>query len=422
MTEVLQAARADGVLIIGGGQAGGRAAEALRAAGFDGQIRIISEEAEAPYERPSLSKEMLLKPQQETIVRVLPEARYEELGIGLTLGASVAALDRTRRQVVLADGSSHKYGALILATGARVRELTVPGANAETCHYLRTVEDSRRIRDRLGPDVRLLVIGAGFIGLEVAAAARQRGAKVMVADVAPQVLGRVVPAELGEFYKAYHESRGVEVRLGAAISSIVRQPGGLVASFADGTEWQADLIVAGIGVIPNAELAADAGLEVQRGIVVDEFGVTVDPHVMAAGDVAAAWHPLLGRRVVLESWQNAQNQAIKMARNLAKPEERAPHADIPWFWSDQFDLNLQMAGLPPPDCRCVRRGEPASRGWVLFAMQGARIAGAMAVNAPRELRAARELIALGVELDDAALAAPETNLAELVRKAKAAPR
>lgn len=422
MNEVLDAARADGVVIVGGGQAGGRAAEALRAAGFEGAVRIIGEEAETPYERPSLSKEMLLNPQQETIARVLPQARYEELGIGLTLGVPVTSLDRTRRQVLLADGSSYKYGALIIATGARVRELTVSGADTGACQYLRTIEDSRNIRNRLRPDVRLLIIGAGFIGLEVAAAARQRGAKVLVADVASQVLGRVAPAELGEFYKAYHESRGVEIRLGITLSAIERRSAGLTACFADGTEWQADLIVAGIGVIPNAELAADAGLEVQRGIVVDEFGATADPHIMAAGDVAAAWHPVLGRRILLESWQNAQNQAIKAARNLARPEERAPHADVPWFWSDQFDLNLQIVGLPSADCRYVRRGSPASRGWMLFAMQGERVTGAFAINAARDLRAARELIAARAVLADAVLAAPETNLSELVHNARTALR
>jgi NADPH-dependent 2,4-dienoyl-CoA reductase/sulfur reductase-like enzyme len=415
MNPVLEAARADGVLILGGGQAGANAAQALRAAKFDGAVRIIGNEAELPYERPSLSKEMLLLPERETIVRVLPESRYAEREITLTLGTSAVALDRERRRVVLADGSKHGYGAVIFATGSRPRQLEVPGA--ETCLYLRSLADSRRLRDRLGRDVRLLVIGAGFIGLEVAASAIKLGAKVTVADAAPQVLGRIAPPILAEFYQSYHRAQGVDLRLGVQLARIAQRNGAQVAEFSDGSAVAADIILVGIGVIPNAELAAKSGLAVERGIVVDAFGATADPHVLAAGDVAQAWHPTLGRYVLLESWQNAQNQAIAVARNLVG-EHRVAHADVPWFWSDQFDLNLQIAGLTTPGCRFVRRGPADARSWMLFAMEQDRIVAAMAINAPRELRAARELIALGAPVADHLLAAADTNLAALVRNAK----
>lgn len=413
-----EAARADGIVIVGAGQAGGRAAEALRGEGFDGPLTLIGDESEYPYERPSLSKEMLLDPDRETIAWVQTADYYVSQRIQLHLGVGAAGIDRVRRRVLLSDGKEIGYGALILATGSSPRAIEVPGADA--CHYLRTLDDSRRLCRRLCPGSRLLVIGAGFIGLEVAAAAVQRGAAVIVTDVAPAPLGRVAPAAVSSFYATLHQDRGVVFRPGTAITAIERHGTGLMAITAAAEAIPADTIVVGIGAIPNAELAAAAGIEVERGVVVNEFAMTADPHIFAAGDIAYAYNPRLGRHVMLESWQNAQNQAIAIARNIARDRDRepTPYADIPWFWSDQYGVNLQIAGLAVAGGTGVTRGTPGAERWMHFQFHGDRLVCAVGVNAPRELRAARELITLGSVIDPAELADPDTNLIDLVRRAK----
>ncbi len=357
----LQSALTDGVVIIGASQAGARAAEALRNQGFAGPVTLLGDEVELPYERPSLSKEMLIDPGKETIAWVQKQEFYQAKDITLRTGVAAKAIDRAARQVALSDGSSLGYGALILATGARARHVNVPGATAETCHYVRTLEDSRRLRDKLIPGAHVVVIGAGFIGLEVAAAAIKRGCAATVVELATAPLGRVMPATIGSFYESYHTAQGVKFRFNTQLAAIESRNGGLVVATATGEEIPADVIVAGIGVIPNAELAADAGLAVDRGVVVDEYGATEDPLVFAVGDVSRHFNPRFNRHILLESWQNAQNQAIAVAKNLAHPEARAPYAEVPWFWSDQYDLNLQMYGLSEIDSVAVRRGSRMPR-------------------------------------------------------------
>ncbi len=407
----------DGVVIVGAGQAGGRCAEALRQAGFTGAITLVGHELHLPYERPSLSKEMLLSDGEEPIAWVRPEDAYAAEGVELRLGSTVVALDRARREATLHDGSTLNYGALVLATGARPRRLNTPGAERVPLHYIRTLEDSRALRERLGPSVRLAIIGAGFIGLEVAAAARTRGAEVVVIEAADRIMARAVPPEISEHHLRLHRDKGVSIMLGAGLAGLEPGAGGGGVLRTDGGDrFTADLVVVGVGIEPNDELAREAGLPTERGVVVDEFGRTADPMVFAAGDVARHYNPLLGRHILLESWQNAQNQAIAVARTIAGGS--APYAEIPWFWSDQFGVNLQVTGLAEPGCRTLIRGTPGQGPALVLQLRDGRLASAAALDASRDLRFAKELILSGAVLDEAALAAPDVRLADLLREVK----
>jgi NADPH-dependent 2,4-dienoyl-CoA reductase/sulfur reductase-like enzyme len=418
MSEARQAANASGVVVIGAGQAGGRAVEALRAQGFAGHITLVGDEDEHPYERPSLSKEMLHAQDQETIAWIQKPEFYAAQNISLHPGTRAVAIDRERRTVKLANGETIGYGALILATGARVRRLEVPGASDENCHYLRTLADSRALRARLSEGSRVVVIGAGFIGLEVAAAAVKRGCSVTVIEIGPLPLGRVVPEQIGAYYQKLHAAQGVTFLFDTKLSRLHRDGKTVIVETASGDMISAETVVAGIGVIPNDELAAEAGLRVERGVVVDEFGMTDDPFIFAAGDVARHFNPIFGRHILLESWQNAQNQAIMIAKNLATETAPVPYADLPWFWSDQYDVNLQMFGLAEPGAEPVIRGNPDAKSWMLCLLKDGRMICAIGMNAARDLRAARDLITIGASLQPAELADITVPLVELVRREK----
>ena len=405
-----------GAVIVGAGQAGGRAAEALRAHGFEGPITLLGAEAHPPYERPSLSKEMLLDLQAETVSWVRPAEHYAAEGIDLRLGQRAVAIDRVARTVRLADGSVVPYRVLVLATGGAPRPLRAPGADHPAVLTLRTLDDSRALRRRLRPGMTLVVVGAGFIGLEVAAAARRHGIAVTVVEAAGRPMARAVPPELGDAYAALHRRHGVDLRFDAGVDAVEDEGGSPVLVLRDGSCLRADLVVVGIGTAPDDHLAADCGLRTENGIVVDEFGATDDPLVYAVGDVARHFNPVLGQHILLESWQNAQNQAIAVARNIAGV--RAPYAEVPWFWSDQYDVNLQIAGLPVPGAPTIVRGAPDAGSALFLQMAGNRLAYAAATNAPRDLRMAKDLIAFGAPVSATLLADPATKLLDLHRAAK----
>jgi len=418
MSEARQAANAFGVVVIGAGQAGGRAVEALRAQGFAGHITLIGDEDEHPYERPSLSKEMLHTHDQETIAWIQKPEFYAAQNISLRPGTRAVSIDRAQRTVKLANGETIGYGALILATGARVRRLDIPGASDDNCHYLRTLADSRALRTRLVEGSRVVVIGAGFIGLEVAAAAVKRGCSVTVIEIGPLPLGRVVPEQIGAYYQNLHATQGVTFLFGTKLSRLHRDGETVIVETGTGDMIPAETVVAGIGVIPNDELASEAGLAVERGIVVDEFGMTNDPFIFAAGDVARHFNPIFGRHILLESWQNAQNQAITIAKNLATDAAPVAYADLPWFWSDQYDVNLQMFGLSEAGAQSVIRGNPDAKSWIMCLLKDGRMVCAIGMNAARDLRAARDLITIGASLRPAELADIAVPLVELVRREK----
>jgi NADPH-dependent 2,4-dienoyl-CoA reductase/sulfur reductase-like enzyme len=402
------------ILILGAGHAGGVGAMALRQAGFTGPVTLIGSETHPPYERPPLSKELLAGtvPVEKTYLK--PSSFYGEAGIALRLGETVTRIDRAAKQVELATGDSVPYDLLLLTLGARARRLSIPGADDRRVLYLRDIADSLALRAQLVAGKRLVVIGAGFIGLEAACAARKLGTAVTVLEVQQAPIQRVAAPEIGGFLADLHRKHGVDLRTGVAVTAIEPAVAALILTLSTGDRLEADLVLVGIGAAPNAELATAAGLAVEDGIVVDEFGRTSDPGIFAAGDVTRHWNPLIGRKLRLEAWQNAQNQAAAIAKAMIGGE--APHAEVPWFWTDQYDVNLQMAGAPEGWDSLVWRGAVTDKAFTLFYLHRGKIVACNTVNNGRDMRPSRELIAKGRIVDAARLADPTVKLQDLVRE------
>ena len=401
-------------VIAGAGHAGGRAAEAMRSADFDGRIVLIGEENYPPYERPPLSKELLRGDDGYERTFLNPAEFYAGKGIEHRPGTRVEGIEAEAHRLRLGDGEALDYDKLLLTTGGRVRRLTLPGAELDGVHYLRGIDDSLAIRKALAADASIVIIGGGFIGLEVAASARARGCAVSVIEMQDVLLGRVADPEIGRLLAEVHGAHGVEVLTGIAVERLEGDGRVRRVVCSGGAALDADAVIVGIGIIPNAELAEEAGLEVDNGIVVDVFGRTSDPDIHAAGDVANHPNPILGHRVRLESWQNAQNQGISVARNMCGVG--APYAEVPWFWSDQFDINLQMAGAPESWDRLVWRGDPASNRFIVFYMAGDVVVAVNAFNLGREVRIARNLIERKTPVADADLADEGIKLRDLARQ------
>jgi NADPH-dependent 2,4-dienoyl-CoA reductase/sulfur reductase-like enzyme len=399
------------VVIVGAGQAGGRAAEALRLGGHTGPITMIGDESHPPYERPALSKGFLSEARPEQIAWVRPADWYAESGITLLRGRTAVRIDRTDGAVELDDRSRTPFERLILSTGTRARPLVVEGADHPRLSYLRTIEDSRRLQQHVATGARIVVIGAGFIGMEVASTASSRGCAVTVLELADLPMARGIPPLLGSFYADLHRQRGVDLRTSTRVSRITDENGRACVHTENGDAFAADALLVGIGVIPNSDLAQSAGLEIENGIVVDEYGRTRDPRIYAAGDVTSHFNPLLGRRIRLESWQNAQNQAIAVARNIQGIAK--PYAEVPWFWSDQYELNLQIAGIPQAGDEVVRRGVLGRGPVVFFHLRGGKLAAAIAIDSARDLRFGKEIIALGGAPSATELADPSVSLASI---------
>jgi 3-phenylpropionate/trans-cinnamate dioxygenase ferredoxin reductase subunit len=399
-------------IIIGAGQAGAHAAIAMREAGFAGRILLIGEELHRPYERPPLSKELLTAEPEPPPLWFHTEARYAERGIELLLGAPVEAIEPAAGRVRLRDGRLLGYDRLLLATGGRARALAIPGG--DTIHLMRTLEDARALRPLLVPGARVACIGAGVIGLEIASAARARGCAVAVVEAGPLPMGRSLTPNIAAWLAQLHRSAGVELHFGAAIQAIE----GDRLLCADGLVLHADVVAAGIGMRRNTELAEQAGLEVDGGVVVDEFGRASAEGIYAAGDVAAFWHARLGRRLRLETWRHAQNHGIATGRSMAGV--MAPYDEVPWFWTDQHGVNLQMAGLAEGASRTVLRGAMTDRSFAAFQLDAQdRVLAATGINAMREVRAAQAMIRAAHPVDVAALADPASNLQRMVAAARA---
>jgi 3-phenylpropionate/trans-cinnamate dioxygenase ferredoxin reductase component len=401
------------VVIVGAGHAGGRAAEALRAAGHTGRVTLVGTEKHPPYERPPLSKELLAGAIEHAKTYINPEAFYTEKDIALRLGTTVGAIDRKNQRIELGNGETLPYDALLLTTGARARKLPLPGGDGQRVFYLRDIDDSLALRGKLTEGVRIAVIGAGFIGLEVAATARKRGAQVTVLELAPQPLARVAAPELGAYLATLHRAKGVDLRTGVKVTAI-EDTGNELRIILDGsTPVIADYAAIGIGAQPNVELAQAAGIETRDGIIVDQFGRSSDAAVFAAGDVTRHLNPLLGRHVRLEAWQNAQNQGIAIAKIIAGGEQA--FSEVPWFWTDQYETNLQMAGAPDKWDRVIFRGEPTDPGFTLFQLLDGKVVAAVTVNNARDMRFGRMLIQNGKIVDPALLSDKTTKLQDLVR-------
>ena len=397
------------MVIVGAGECGTRAALALRQGGHAGPVTLIGAEPHPPYERPPLSKDAILAA-APALKPVSGAERLAEAGIAFRPSSTVLAIDRAARCVRL-EGGTIGYDRLLLATGARPRPL--PGADHPTVAMLRTLDDAARIRAALGPGRRLAVIGGGFIGLELAASARRLGTEVAVLEALPRLLARAVPAEIATALHERHLAEGVAVHLDVRIAAVT----GAGVELADASTVRADLVVVGIGAVPNTELAAAAGLAVDNGIAVDATLATADPHVFAAGDGSSFPHPLYdGRRIRLESWRSAQEQGALAARNMLGAAE--PIAAIPWFWSDQYDLTLQIAGLAEGAAAHIRR-QLNGDAFILFHLAAdGRLLAASGIGpgnaVARDIRLAEMLIARRTRPDPAALADPATGLKKLL--------
>ncbi len=380
-----------GVVIVGAGQAGYQCAESLRLEGYEGEITLVGDEPLIPYQRPPLSKDYLLGKTDAERIQYRPMAFYEQSPITLLLDISAVAINVDANSLELSNGQTLTYDALILATGARVRKLSIKGADLDGLCYLRTLKDVDDIGDRLKSARHVMVVGAGFIGLEFAAVASKLGKSVQVLEAMDRVMARVVEPELSQFFTQLHQSHGVEIISNAQALELMGE-GGRVSGVktADGQLRQADLMVAGIGVVPNLELAELAGLSCGNGISVNEFGQTSIGNIFACGDCASYQHPFVAQAIRLESVQNAGDQARAVAAKIAGKDK--PYDAVPWFWSDQYDVKLQMAGLTLGCDGHVVRGDIDSGSFSLLHFKGDRLRAVEAINQPRDYIVGRKLL------------------------------
>jgi 3-phenylpropionate/trans-cinnamate dioxygenase ferredoxin reductase subunit len=400
----------DPVVIVGAGEAGGQTAISLRQGGFTGPVIVIGDEPHVPYERPPLSKQFLAGEVGLDRMYMRAADYYAAHDITLRLGETVTHLDRPAARVRLASGEALPYRWLVLATGGRVRQMNVAGADLAGVHYLRTIDDVAGYRDRLVPGARLVIVGGGYIGLEVAAVGIKRGCTVTVLEMQPLVLNRVVAPELSEFYAEVHRNAGVDLRCGAAVTSFVGD--GHVTGVCCGSEViPADLVIVGIGIVPNTDLAAAAALTIDNGIVVDDCARTSDPAILAVGDCANQPCDLYGGRMRLESVPNALGQGKAAASViLGKPE---PFTEVPWFWSDQYDLKLQMTGLSRPGDQVVIRGDMAARRFSACYLREGVFVACHSVNLAKDFLQSKKLIAQRWRPDPARLADASVALKDL---------
>ncbi len=400
------------IVIVGAGLAGARAAESLRTAGYDGTVTLLGDEPERPYLRPPLSKEYLRGEKERERVHVHPATFYDEHRIDLRLSAAVEAIDSGAREVVLEDGQRLPWDRLLLATGARPRALPLPGADLPGVLALRTIGDADRLRAAAALAERIVVIGGGWVGSEVAASLRQLGRQVVL--VAPEAapLERVLGPEIGGVYRDLHAEHGVELRLGASVSRIVGTDRVVGVEIGTGEQIPADLVIVGIGVVPRTELAATAGLPVGNGIEVDAMLETSVAGIFAAGDVAAAWHPFYDRRLRSEHWANAKFQGA--AAGPAMLGTGVPFDRIPYFYSDQYDLGMEYTGNGSDADRLVVRGSLSERAFVAFWLADGRVVAGMNANIWEVAKPIERLIRSRASVDPDALTDSSIPIEELV--------
>jgi NADPH-dependent 2,4-dienoyl-CoA reductase/sulfur reductase-like enzyme len=399
------------IAIVGAGLAGVTAAGTLRAEGFDGRIVLISDEPDLPYDRPPLSKKSLETGLDDMADWLKPLAFYSEQGIELLQGCTVDAVDlSTTPQLCLRGGARLRFDRLLLATGVSARRLPLAADPALPLHYLRTLGDARALRTRLTAGSHLLIIGGGFIGLEVASTARKLGCAVTVLEVDQRLLCRVATPRLSAHVRRMQEDNGVRVITGAALQRLAGSATEVQATLADGQTIHADAVLVGIGAVPNIALAEACGITVANGITVDAEMRTSSPLVFAAGDVCSQWNGIHGRQVRLEAWQNAERQGRAAARAmLGQPQ---PYCEAPWFWSDQFDTNIQILGVPAEWDTEILRGDPASGKFSQFLLNKGRVVGATFINEGRNTRYTRELIDRALPVDARKLADPARPIKE----------
>ena len=394
------------VIIIGAGHAAAQLAPSLRKQGWEGEILIIGEEAYIPYQRPPLSKGFMAGDKTETEILIRPLLAYKQHDINFMLNEKVAKLNPVNNTLTLSNGKELSYDQLALCTGARARKIPLPGSELAGVFYLRTLDDVKAIQQRLDAGANAVIVGGGYIGLETAAALNKMGVNVTVLEVQDRVLARVTAPEVSEFYQRVHTEEGVDIQTNTAVSHIEGDVQVKAVSCKNGERFDADLVIVGIGVVPNVELAEEAGLAVDNGIVVDEFARTSVSNIFAAGDCTNHPNALLSgslrnqsnNRLRLESVPNAMEQAKTVAASICG--QSLPYASYPWFWSDQYDLKLQIAGLSQGFDQVLIRGDHKhSRSFVAWYLKGGRLLAADCINRPKEFLVAKQLLSRGITVD-----------------------
>ena len=399
------------MVIVGAGHAAGQAAASLRQEGYEGEIVVIGDEPHIPYQRPPLSKQYLSGEHGLERVYLRPAKFYQDKNVTVKTHTRVVAIDPAAKTVTTDAGETLGYHKLLVATGARARRLTIPGHDLRGIHYLRSIDDVENIRAELEHGKRLVVVGGGYIGLEVAAVAVEHGLEVHVLEMESRILQRVTTERMSGFYHQLHESRGVRIHTGAAVTAFTGN-GHVQGVLCGDEEYPAEMVIVGIGVIPNTEVASDAGIECDNGIVVDDHCRTSAPDVFAAGDCTNHPNPLLGRRLRLESVPNAMEQARVAAANMAGGDKS--YASIPWFWSDQYELKLQMVGFSADGDTEVLRGDMAGNEFAVFYLKDGAVVAVDAVNSPREFMVCKQLI--GKRVDPEVLGDPDADLKTLIKR------
>lgn len=403
------------IAIIGAGQAGAQAAQSLRQEGYDGRLLLIGDEPHAPYQRPPLSKKFLAGEVGAERLALLPEKFFSDNAVDCLFDARVTALDAAGRRLTLSDGFTVDFDQALITTGARSRALPLPGADLDGVFSLRAIGDVEGMRPHVKAGQRVIIIGAGYIGLEVAAIARGLGLEVRVIEAAERIMARTAPAVVSEAFEALHRANDVVFDIGAGVGGIARGAGGELEVATTADTYAADWVLVGIGGQPNVELAGDAGLAIDNGIVVDDHCRTSAPHIFAAGDCTNFPSARYGRRIRLESVQNAIDQAKAAAPAMLGTG--AAYDPVPWFWSDQYDTKLQIAGLGHGADAHIVRGDPASGAFAVAHMAAGRLLALDAINQPRDYMHARRIVPSATAVDTDALADPETPLSQAVRAA-----
>ena len=398
-----------GVVIIGAGHAAGQAAASLRQAKYAGDITIVGDEAHIPYQRPPLSKAYLKGDQSADKVYLRAESFYADRDIAMKLSTRATAIDTTAKTVALSSDETLHYDHLLISTGSRPRKLSIDGSDLPGIHYLRTMDDVDGLRDGMQADANLVIVGGGYIGLEVAAVGRELGLNVHVLEMEERILQRVTTPEMSTYYHQLHEGRGVNIHTNTAVTGFAGD-GKVQEVLCGDKRYPADIVIVGIGIIPNTELAEAAGIVCDNGIVVDDHCCTSDPNVYAAGDCTNHPNPLLDRRLRLESVPNAMDQARVSTANMLGDDKT--YAAIPWFWSDQYELKLQMVGFSADGDAQVLRGDMASNQFAIFYLKDGKVVAADAVNSPKEFMLCKQLV--GKSADPAMLADPEADLKALL--------
>ena len=398
-----------GIVIIGAGHAAGQAAASLRQAKFEGPITIIGDEAHAPYQRPPLSKQYLAGTQLADKVYLRAEKFYADKDIQLMLGTRATQIDPSTKTINLDNGETIAYEKLLISTGSRPRKLSIEGSDLSGIHYLRTMDDVDGIRADVKPGANLVIVGGGYIGLEVAAVGIELGMNVHVLEMEERILQRVTTPEMSAYYHKLHTDRGVHIHTQTGVTGFSGNDS-VEKVLCDDENFDADIVIVGIGIIPNIEIAEEAGIHCDNGIVVDDHCRTSDPDIYAAGDCTNHPNPLMNKRLRLESVPNAMDQARVSTANMLGDDK--VYAAIPWFWSDQYELKLQMVGFSADGDSQVLRGDMDTHQFAIFYLKEGKVVAADAVNSPKEFMLCKQMI--GKSADPAQLANPETDLKSLL--------